>query len=84
MEILQDYLSKYRNLTPPQASKAKLIAEVVLDECGIMLDCSDISIRRGGAVLSCHPVERSEIMRRVPVVLEVLQSKHNLRLAFIR
>jgi len=84
MEIVQDYLSKYRMLVPPQASKTKLVAEVVMDECGVMLEHTSITIRRGGVVLACHPTERSEIMRHVPVVLEVLRKKHNLRLSFIR
>lgn len=84
MEIVQDYLHKYRTLVPPQASKTRLVAEVVMDECGVLLEHSAITIRRGGVVLSCHPVERSEIIRHVPVLLEVLRTKHNVRLSFIR
>ena len=61
MKILQDYLLKYKILTPPQASKTKIVSGVIQDECGITIPYKDITIRRGGAVLSCHPTVRSEV-----------------------
>ena len=84
MEVLQQYLLKYKKLAPPQATKAKLIAKVIQDECGVSLDSETITVRRGGATLSCHPTVRSEVVRCVPRVLEVLQRDHNVRLSFIR
>ncbi|MBP9760047.1 MAG: hypothetical protein KBD24_01625 [Candidatus Pacebacteria bacterium] len=84
MDLLQNYLAKYKILTPPQATKAKLVASAIADECGIAIPHTDITIRRGGAVLSCHPTMRSEIAHAIPRVLEVLHKKHNMRLSFIR
>jgi hypothetical protein len=84
MDIAHTYLDKYRQLVPPQATRARLVAEVIQDECGITVPMHHIEIRRGGAVLSCHPTVRCELMRYVPTVLEVLHKKHNVRLSFIR
>ena len=84
MEVARNYLSKYSQLTPPQATRTRLVVEVIQDECGITLPIQHIEIRRGGVVLTCHPTVRCELMRHVPTVLEVLHKKHNLRLAFIR
>jgi hypothetical protein len=84
MDLAQHYLAKYKTLTPPQASKAKIIAAAIEDECGVTLVHTEIEIRRGGAVLSCHPTTRSEVMRCAPTILETLYSKHKIRLSFLR
>lgn len=84
MDLAQNYLAKYKSLTPPQASRAKIIASAIEDECGIVLTHTEIEIRRGGAVLSCHPTIRSEVMRCAPTILETLYCKHKIRLSFLR
>ncbi len=84
MEIAHSYLEKYRNLVPPQATRAKLVAQVIRDECGIEVLPEEIAVRRGGVVLTCHPTVRCELTRHVPSVLHTLHSKHNVRLSFIR
>jgi hypothetical protein len=84
MKLLEKYLSKYKTLTPPQATKTKIIAQVIQDECGITIPHTNITMRRGGAIISCHPTVRSEVGRCIPQLLTVLQKEHNLRLSFIR
>jgi len=84
MDLLSGYLAKYRTLTPPQSTKAKLIAQVIRDECGIDVAHTDIQVRRGGATLSVHPTVRCEVGRHIPRVLTVLHQQHNTRLSFLR
>ncbi len=84
MELASSYLAKYARLEPPQASTKKLLVQVIRDECGITLTERSVSLSRGGAILSCHPTERSELARCVPQILTLLQHEHNVRLSFIR
>lgn len=84
MELAHTYLDKYRNLVPPQATRAKLIAQVIRDECGVQVLPEEITIRRGGVVLACHPTVRCELVRYIPNVLHTLHLKHNVRFSFIR
>jgi hypothetical protein len=84
MHELQKYLSKYLTLTPPEASKVKLLVSVIRDECGITLTESAVTLRRGGAMISCHPTVRSELAQCIPHVLATLHTKHNVHLAFLR
>lgn len=84
MHGLADYLNKYRNLEPPEASIRKVLCSVILSECGITLEPSSITIRNGGATISCHPAMRSELSLCVPEVLHTLRERHNVRLSFLR
>lgn len=84
MEGLCTYLEKYKRLMPPERHVAKLVARVVRDECGIALDEAAVTLRRGGAFLTCHPVERSEVLRSAPRILDLLQREHQIRLSFVR
>lgn len=84
MRELQKYLDKYRTLAPPEASVRKVLRTVLYDECGFTLEEKDITLQRGGIIVSCHPTVRSELMRSAPHILSVLQNAHNIRLAFIR
>jgi hypothetical protein len=84
MQIAHDYLAKYRTLTPPQATKAKIVAKVIADECGIHIPHTEITIRRGGVSVECHPTVRSELARHTAHLMEVLQKEHNVRISFIR
>ncbi len=84
MKEIVDYLSKYKNIKPPHASTVKLLIQTICDECGVKISESDVSIKRGGAVVNCHPTVRSEITRCSPDILLTLQKKHKVRLSFIR
>jgi hypothetical protein len=57
---------------------------VVNDELGISLEEENVSIKRNGVMLSCHPTVRSEVSRSAPKILHILNSKHSIRLSFIR
>lgn len=84
MDELVKYLARYKNLQPPQASKVKLVIQAVQDECGVTLIEKNVSIRRGGVVLSCHPTVRSELLQCAPQIITTLHKKYNLRVSFIR
>ena len=84
MEGLCSYLEKYKRLAPPERHVAKLVARVVRDECGITLDDAAVTLRRGGVFLTCHPTERSEVLRAAPRILDLLQREHQVRLSFVR
>lgn len=72
---LGNYLAKYRNLEPPQASVTRLLVEIVRDECGVTLEEGMVSIRNSTAFLSCHPALRSELRLCAPRVLAELQRR---------
>jgi hypothetical protein len=84
MDGLLKYLSRYKNLTPPHASAVKIFVKTIRDECGIILSDEDVSIKRGGVIMSCHPTVRSELLRHAPLIIEVLHKKHNVRISYIR
>jgi hypothetical protein len=84
MEGLLKYLSRYKNLTPPHASAKKIFVKTIQDECGITLAEEDVSVKKGGVVMSCHPTVRSELLRYAPYIIEVLHKKHNIRILYIR
>ncbi len=81
---LSKYLERYKNLEPPEESTVKLLIRIIKDECGITLEEKEISMRRGGVVLTCHPTVRSELLQYVPSVISTLHRKHKIRLSFIR
>jgi|GEM_PF-4193254 len=84
MKELQKYLQKYKNLTPPEASKKKVLIDAIRSECGITLTENDIALIGGGARLSCHPTVRSEIAQCAPRVLGVLHGEYGVHLAYLR
>lgn len=81
---LYKYLEQYKNLKPPHESEVKLLIKTIYDECGITLSEKEVSLRRGGAVVTCHPTVRSELLQFVPQVITTLHKKHKIRLSFIR
>jgi hypothetical protein len=84
MELLGQYLSKYKDLTPPDASAKKALVALIHDVCGIHITEKAITIRYGGANIRCHPTERSEIARCAPRILHELQHTYNVRLSYLR
>lgn len=84
MDGILKYLKRYNNLIPPEKSKKKFLIQAVQDECGITLAEKEITIRREGVILSCHPTVRSELNQCAPRVIEALLKKHNIRVSFIR
>lgn len=84
MDGILKYLKRYKNLVPPEKSKKKFLIQTIHDECGIVLTEKEITIRREGVILSCHPTVRSELTRCAPRVIETLLKKHNIRISFIR
>jgi len=84
MDGILTYLNRYKNLTPPNKSKIKTFVSVVSDEIGILIEEENVSIKRNGVLLDCHPTVRSEVVRSAPKIINILNSKHNIRLSFIR
>jgi hypothetical protein len=75
MQLLKDYLSKYKNLEPPEASAKRLFIQVVKDECGLEIEPEQVSIRNGNAFIQCHPALRSELRLCATRVLGTLQQQ---------
>ncbi len=84
MDSVVTFLSKYKNLKPPEESTKKIILQIIKDECGLCLEKKDVSLKQGGVFLTCHPAVRSELIRCVPRILNTLQKDHNIRLSYIR
>ncbi len=84
MDCLVNFLDKYKSLKPPHESTIKMLIEAIKDECGVSVDYSDVKISRGGAIISCHPAVRSEIIRNSSYIIKTLNSKYNIRLSFLR
>ena len=51
MEGLQKFLSRYKNLTPPEGSKRKVLLAVIKQECGFLLEEKEIKIQGNGVYL---------------------------------
>ena len=84
MDDLQAYLRKYLNLVPPEASKRKILSEVIYKECGIKLKEADITMSGNGVRVNCHPTVRSELARCTSKILSALHKDHGIHIAFIR
>lgn len=84
MQNIFTYLSKYKNLIPPEESKKKIIIQSIQDECGIKVSKKEISLRGGGVTLTCHPTIKSELSQCAPRVINTLLTQHNIRISFIR
>jgi hypothetical protein len=84
MKELLTYLSKYKNLVPPQASKKKVLTALFRDECGVNISEKEIVLSRGGVHLKCHPTVRTEIAHCAPRILSILHKEHGLHFGYIR
>ena len=84
MQVIQNLFQKYAQLTPPESSKKKVIVSAVRKECGITLQEDEVRMGSGGVFLHCHPVERAEILRCSPVILQRLREEYSVYFSFIR
>jgi hypothetical protein len=84
MQTIKGLFQKYATLTPPEGSKKRVVIEMVKKECGITVQECDIRIGNGGVFLSCHPIERAEIMRSSPTILQRLRDEYAVYVSFIR
>lgn len=84
MDDLKKYLSKYTHLTPPEMSKKKALTTVIKNECGVVVEENNVTLRGTGVFINCHPTIRGEIRFCTPRILEVLHTQHNIHFSFIR
>jgi len=68
-----DYLSKFKNITPPDKFVKDELVAVVKDVVGVEIEKDDIDVRNGTVFLSVDPIIKNEIFLRKKEVLESLR-----------
>lgn len=84
MDGLKKFLGKYKHLVPPEMSKKKALTTVIKNECGVVIEETNITLRGTGVFIHCHPTLRGEIRLCTPRILEALNNQYNIRISFIR
>lgn len=72
---ISDYLSKFKNITPPDKFVKDELVSVVKDVAGIDIEKENIDVRNGTVFISTDPLIKNEIFLRKKEVLESLREK---------
>jgi hypothetical protein len=70
-----DYLSKFKNITPPDKFVKDELVLVVKEIVGVEIEKGDIDVRNGTIFLSVDPIVKNEIFLRKAEVMENLKEK---------
>jgi hypothetical protein len=75
MKRAKDFLSKFKDLAPPNDAVQKAVAEAVNRIAGVPISRSDVSLTRGIAFVSCSSVAKSAIRAHlIDILTELYQS----------
>jgi hypothetical protein len=72
---ISDYLSKFKNITPPDKFVKDELVAVVKDVIGVEIKKDNIDVRNGTIFLSVDPIIKNEIFLKKAEVLESLREK---------
>ena len=72
---ISDYLSKFKNITPPDKFVKDELVVVVKDVVGVDIEKEDIDVRNGTVFISTDPLIKNEIFLKKSEVLESLREK---------
>jgi hypothetical protein len=72
---ISDYLSKFKNITPPDKFVKDELVSVVKDVVGVDIEKGDIDVRNGTVFISTDPIIKNEIFLRKKQVMENLKEK---------
>ncbi|MBT3283013.1 hypothetical protein HN375_02555 [bacterium] len=72
---ISDYLSKFKNITPPDKFVKDELVAVVKEVVGVEIEKDSIDVRNGTVFLSVDPIIKNEIFLRKTEVLESLREK---------
>ena len=61
MKLIGDFLSRFKNLTPPSDSLRRAVARAVFDVAGVSVEKSDVFVAHGIAYVKCSSVAKSTI-----------------------
>ncbi len=75
MKLASDFLSKFKNLTPPDDAVRKAIADSILRIAGVLLTKEQVSLSRGIAFLKCSSIKKSAIRVLRAAVFEDLYAR---------
>jgi hypothetical protein len=70
-----NFLSKFKNIVPPERSVKRALLSVLKNECGIVLKDKEIKVRGKMVYLSTSPAARSEIALQKSKILDALHKK---------
>jgi hypothetical protein len=72
---ISDYLSRFKNITPPDKFVKDELVAVVKDVIGVEIKKDNIDVRNGTIFLSVDPIIKNEIFLKKAEVLESLREK---------
>ena len=75
MKLAKDFLSKFKNLTPPDDAVRKAVADSIARIVGVPLKKGDVLLSRGIAFVQCSSVQKSAIRVSRAAVFEELYAR---------
>ena len=61
MKLVNDFLARFKNITPPDDAVRRAVAKAVSDVAGVKIKREDVTIQRGVAFIKCSSVAKSVI-----------------------
>lgn len=59
MKLVGDFLSRFRNLTPPDEAVREALARIARSVAGVPITKKEVSLSRGAAFIDCSSVAKS-------------------------
>ena len=75
MKLAKDFLSKFKNLTPPDDAVRKAVADSIARIVGVPLKKGDVLLSRGIEFVQCSSVQKSAIRVSRAAVFEELYAR---------
>jgi hypothetical protein len=73
---INHFLTRFRGLIKDKSEQKKVIAKVIADYSGVLIDEKSIILNSNNLItLSCHPVLKSEVFLRKESIIKALNQK---------
>jgi hypothetical protein len=80
MKLVNDFLARFQNLTPPDDSLKRAIANAVYSVARVPVKKKDVSISNSTAFVECSSIAKSALhLKRGAILEEVFQQIPNAR-----
>ncbi len=81
---LGDFLQVFKNLLSHEVSLREDIIESITKHIGIEIDKTQLQIKNGTGILTCHPVIKNEILLKKKEIMESLKDVTKKKISDIR
>lgn len=72
MKQAKDFLSRFKNITPPDDALRRAVAKAVVNIAGVRIKREDVTLQRGVAFIKCSSVAKSVIRTaRLAILTEI-------------